>query len=162
MILDNGDFTHAEFLDEDKNIIKALFHSVEEDLLTEILVPVDLEDETYQKLLEKFNLQQIKKMTDESREKQRTDFLMIVKDIAETNGLIYDPENADVENRLKVDHIFELPEGEFGEEFLFNIKLKIFEMEEVMHSDDADLKKELREATTPLECFYIAGKFLYK
>lgn len=162
MILGNGEFTEAYFLDNKKTQIETVFHDFDEDAYFNVLIDVDLENENYQRLLEQFNLVQIKKMTDERRQQENEQFLYVVEDIAKRNGLIYDPENADTENRLKVDHIFELPEGEFGEEFLFNIKLNIFEMEEVINSENADLKKELREATTPLQCFYIAGKFLYE
>ena len=162
MILGNGEFTEAFFADDSKTLIDSVWHDFDDDQHFSVMINVDLENKNYQKLLEKFNLQQIKKMTDEKRQSEQENFLTIVKDIAVNSGLIYDPENADVENRLKVDHIFELPEGEFGEEFLFNIKLKIFDMEEVMNSDNTELKTKLREATTPLECFYIAGRFLYE
>jgi len=162
MILGNGEFTEAYFVDSDNRQIEAVFHDFDDDKFFNLIIKVDLENENYKKLLEQFNLVQIKKMTDERKEFENQKFLNVVKDVAQQSGLIYDPENADAENRLRVDHIFELPEGEFGEEFLFNLKLRVFEMDEVMNSEDADLKKKLREAKTPLESLYIAGKFLYE
>lgn len=166
MKLPEGEFTHAAFFDADKQLIRAIYHEFEDDngdeVFHEIMINVDLEDPVYQKLLETFNLQQIKKMTDEEWDVQKHNFMELVKEVALDTGLIYDPENVDAENRLKVDHIFELPEGEVGEEFLFDLKLRVFDMDEVMNSEDADLKKKLREAKTPLESLYIAGKFLYE
>ena len=164
MILPPGEFTYATFYSDDKTLIRAIFHDDNDDWETyhEIIIPVDLEDQNYQKLLETFDLEQINKMTNEERAVQRENFLEVVKEVAEKSGMIYDPESANIENHLRIDHLFKLPDDELGEEFLFNIKLNIFEMEKVMHSDDADLKKRLREATSPIECFYIAGKFLYE
>ena len=164
MILPPGEFTYATFYGDDRTLIRAIFHDDNDDWDTyhEIMIPVDLEDKNYQKLLEKFDLEQINKMTNEDRAVERENFLEVVKEVAERSGMIYDPESANIENHLRIDHLFKLPDDELGEEFLFNIKLNIFEMEKVMHSDDADLKKRLREATSPIECFYIAGKFLYE
>jgi hypothetical protein len=45
-------------------------------------------------------------------------------------------------------------------DLLFNIKLKIFDLPKVTQSNNTELKKKLREAKTPLESLYIAGKFL--
>ena len=45
---------------------------------------------------------------------------------------------------------------------LFNTKLKIFDLPQVTQSTNSELKKKLREAKTPLESLYIAGKFLYE
>jgi len=164
MILPPGEFTYATFYGDDKTLIRAIFHDDNDDWDTyhEIIIPVDLEDKNYQKLLETFDLDQIKKMSKEDREVARENFLEVIKEVSEKYGLIYDPDNADINNRLKIQDIFELPSGEFGEELLFNIKLNIFEMEEVSHSDNDVLKKELRDATSPMQCFYIAGKFLYE
>ena len=43
-----------------------------------------------------------------------------------------------------------------------NIKLKIFDLPEVVNSSNSELKSKLRQATTPLEALYVAGKFLYE
>jgi phage pi2 protein 07 len=166
MKLPEGEFTHATFFSDEGQLIRAIYHEFEDEngdeKFHEIMINVDLEDPLYQKLLETFNLQQIKNMTNEEREIQKQNFLSLVQELAVENGMVYDPENANNDNKLRVDHIFELPEGEFGEEFLFNLKLRVFDMDEVMNSEDADLKKKLREAKTPLESLYIAGKFLYE
>jgi hypothetical protein len=80
--------------------------------------------------------------------------------MATKHGLIYDPAAIDPQNKLTLDHLFNPPEGKVGMDLLFNIKLKIFDLPEVMQSNNNELKKKLREAKTPLESLYIAGKFL--
>jgi len=85
-----------------------------------------------------------------------------VKEMALDYGLVYDPNAEQDASAHSVDHIFEPPEGDDGTDLLFNIKLKIFDMEQVVNSEDDDLKKELREADTPLKALYVAGKFLFE
>jgi hypothetical protein len=61
-----------------------------------------------------------------------------------------------------VDHLFSPPTGDTGTDLLFNIKSKIFDLPAVTQSTNTELKKKLREAKTPLESLYVAGKFLYE
>ena len=41
-------------------------------------------------------------------------------------------------------------------------ELKIFELDAVTKSENDSLKKELREADSPLKALYIAGKFMFE
>ena len=91
---------------------------------------------------------QIKNNTFERDAAEREAYLSLVQASALDSGLLYDPNNEDVSNRLNVDHLFELPEGMIGEEFLFNLKLRIFDMHEVMNcevnEENSKLKTKLR------------------
>jgi len=166
MILEEGEFIDAYFSDDSRSEIQATWHDFGVDSYYNVFIPVDLEDVRYQKLLEKFNLKQIKTNTNERSQGEKDAFNALVLGQAMKMGLVYDPANVEVDNLLRVDHLFELPEGNIGEEFLFNLKLRIFDMPEVLNvewsEETQELKKRLREAKTPLESLYIAGKFLYE
>lgn len=161
-ILSNGRFTHARFLSSNKNWIEAIWLNTDDNTYEDVIIETNLESSDYKKLLDQFTTDEISTMTNEYSKEESDNFIQLVKEIAEDHGLIYDPDAVDGKDRLVIDHIFTPPEGDDGTDLLFNIKLKIFEMQEVIDSTDAELKKALREAKTPIEAFYICGKFLYE
>lgn len=161
-ILSNGKFTHARFLSSNKNWISAIWHNTDDNTYEELIFETNLEDVDYKKLLEQFTTDEIATMTDQYAKEEAQNFEEYVKQLALSYGLLYDPNAQDGKDKFTVDHIFEPPAGDDGTDLLFNIKLKIFDLEEVTSSENAELKKALRETKTPLEAFYIAGKFLYE
>lgn len=162
MILNNGKFTYARFVSSRKQLIDAIWHDDVENKNIAITLETDLTNPNYVKLLETFSVDEISTMTDQHTRKEALNFELFVKDMAQKYGLLYDPNAKDQNKSLNVDSIFAPPEGDAGTDLLFNIKLKIFEMQQVTDSTDTELKKKLREATTPLEALYIAGKFLFE
>lgn len=162
MILSNGKFTHARFVSSRKQLIEALWHDETENKMIAITLETDLQNPNYVKLLETFTTDEISTMTDQFTKKEAMNFELFVKDMAQKYGLLYDPNAKDQNKSLNIDAIFSPIDGEAGTDLLFNIKLKIFEMPEVLDSSNTELKRKLREASTPLEAFYIAGKFLFE
>lgn len=160
LVTDEGRFTHAKFMSSNKNWIQAIWMN-DAGQFEEINIETDLENPIYVKLLDQFTTDEISTMTDQSLKEEELNFKHLVVQLATDYGLVYDPNVEDGKDRLSIDHIFEPPEGDTGTDLLFNIKLKIFEMDAVTESDNDDLKKQLREADTPLKAFYIAGQFLY-
>lgn len=162
----NGKFTHARYVNSQKDTIEALwldtFGENGEGQYHQISMPVDLENPNYVKLLETFTTDEISTMTHQHNRDQEESFKNFVKAVALQSGLIYDPSVAEKETVQSVDHIFTPPEGDEGTDLLFNVKLKIFDMPEVVNSDNTELKRQLREADTPLKALYIAGKFLFE
>jgi len=162
MNLDKGKFINAVFASSKKKLILAIWQDNETKQQHEIAIETDLNNKMYVKLLETFTTDEISTMTDQKRKHAAKSWELIVKDIAEKYGLIYDPSAINPQDKLIIDHLFNPPEGEAGMELLFNTKLKIFDLPEVTQSSNTELKKKLREAKTPLESLYIAGKFLYE
>jgi len=166
MILENGKFTHARYVSSKKDIIEAIWmwNEVEdgETPYMQVAIEVDLEDPNYITLLDTFTTDEISTMTDQHAKEEAENFKVFVKEMALDYGLVYDPNAEQDASAHSVDHIFEPPEGDDGTDLLFNIKLKIFDMEQVVNSEDDDLKKELRDADTPLKALYVAGKFLFE
>lgn len=162
MILDNGRFTHAVYSSSKQNLIFATWYDESTKKHKEIAIKTDLNNEFYKKLLQTFTTDEIYQMTDQKRKLNSQTFEIYVKDIALKYGLVYDPLIHNPQEKLTVDNLFNPPAGDLGTDLLFNLKLKIFDLPEVTQSDNTELKKKLREAKTPLESLYIAGKFLYE
>lgn len=162
MNLDKGKFINAVFASSKKKLILAIWQDNETKQQHEVAIETDLNNKMYVKLLETFTTDEISTMTDQKRKHAAKSWELIVKDIAEKYSLIYDPSATNPQDKLVIDHLFNPPEGEAGMELLFNTKLKIFDLPEVTQSTNTELKKKLREAKTPLESLYIAGKFLYE
>jgi tRNA splicing endonuclease len=162
MILTNGLFTFARFSNSKKDTIIANWYDNETEKYQEITIQTNLEDRLYRQLLETFSIDEIATMTDQKAKEQAAAFETICKDIAQKYNLVYDPSKATPQQSLDLTQLFAPPEGERGADLLFNIKLNVFDLPQVSDSDDAALKKRLREAKTPLEALYIAGKFLYE
>lgn len=162
MILDNGTFTNAVFANGQKNTILALWKDNETLTTQEIVIKPNLENHIYCKLLEQFTVDEISTMTDQRNKINRSAFEQLVKKMAIDNGLLYNESAATEQNKITVDFIFTPMEGDAGSDLLFDIKLKIFDLPEVVNSSNSELKSKLRQATTPLEALYVAGKFLYE
>lgn len=161
-LLDNGKFINAIFANNKKKLILAIWQDNETKQQHEVAIETDLNNKMYVKLLETFTTDEISTMTDQKHKHAAIAWESIVKDVAMKCGLIYDPAVVNPQDKLTVDHLFNPPEGDVGMDLLFNIKLKVFDLPAVAQSTNTELKKKLREAKTPLESLYIAGKFLYE
>lgn len=167
MFFENGKFTHARYVNSKKDTVEAIWmmNEVPEGELSpyvQVCIPTDLENEAYIKLLDTFTTDEISSMTDQHSKGEAENFKEFVKTLATDYGLLYDPNAERDAMAHSVDHIFEPPEGDEGTDLLFNLKLKIFDMQQVIDSTNDGLKKELREADTPLKALYVAGKFLFE
>lgn len=159
---ENGKFTHAKYASSKKDTIDAIWLSNDTNEYHQVAIPTNLENPTYVKLLETFTTDEISTMTDQSTKEDAENFKLFVKQIASDYGLIYDANAANRESVASYEQIFNPPEGDEGTDLLFNIKLKIFDLPQIVESNNAELKKALREADTPLKALYIAGKFLFE
>lgn len=162
MNFDNGKFTHARYVSSKKDTIEAIWYDETHSEYHQIAISTNLENAQYVKLLETFTTDEISTMTDQFTKEEAENFKSFVKNMAVDYGLLYDPNAANRESVASYEHIFNPPEGDEGTDLLFNIKLKIFDMQQVIDSDNNDLKRQLREADTPLKALYIGGKFLFE
>lgn len=155
----DGKFIEAYFVNEAKDCIDTVFQHAD-GTLESVLVEVNLNDDLYKRLIETFTIDKIAQATDARLAEQLDAFHAHVKYIAERDGLIYDPTGG--KNKLNVDDLFTEPADDASTDVLFNVKMKCFELPQVVESTNSELKQQLRKAKTVMEAFYITGKFLYE
>jgi hypothetical protein len=162
MKLEKGKFTHAVFANDKKDLIRALWQDEATKQHYEYTMEIDLNNEIYQKLLETFTTSEISSMTEQQHKRSQAMYETFLKNVGVKYGLLYNPSALHPKEAFNIDHLFDLPNSNDGNDFLFNIKIKIFDLPQVANSNNKDLKKKLRESKTPIEALYIAGKFLYE
>ena len=157
----DGVFIEGVFVNDAKTSIEAVFRH-EDGTLEQVLVKVDLEDEIYKKLMTDLTIEDINNLTLNNIERQREDFNKYMLALAQSNGMMYDADEAQRAARSKIDanFFFTEPTDDFAKDLLFNIKIKCFEMEKVTSSTNRDLKKALRQAKTAFDVLYITGKLV--
>lgn len=160
-----GQWVHARYANNDKTIIEAVLEQVTEDGEIDhsgVIMPVNMEEEDFQSVLEVFSLDQIEEMTKQHIAERTQVYLDMVKKIATDAGLLYDESKINRFGDKQLPAYFSVAETDSEEEYLFDLKLSVFEMPEVYDSTNDDLKRQLREADTIAKTLYIAGKFLYE
>lgn len=160
-----GQWVHARYASNEKNLIEAVLEQVTADGEIDhsgVIIPVNMEDEDFQSVLEVFSLEQIEEMTKQHIADRTQVYLDMVKKIATDAGLIFEPRKINRFGAKELPEYFSLPETDIEEEYLFDLKLSVFEMPEVYNSTNDELKRQLREADTVAKTLYVAGKFLYE
>lgn len=160
-----GQWVHARYANNDKTIIEAVLEQVTADGEIDqsgVIMPVNMEEEDFQSVLEVFSLDQIEEMTKQHIAERTQVYLDMVKKIATDAGLLYDESKINRFGDKQLPAYFSVAETDSEEEYLFDLKLSVFEMPEVYDSTNDDLKRQLREADTIAKTLYIAGKFLYE
>ena len=107
-----------------------------------------------------FTIDEVKKLTTKKIEDENEAFKLYAIESGKSLGYLYDPDAANPNNRLILENIFTKPEGTKGEDLLFEVKLRVFDIQEVIDSTDETLKTRLRETDNIMEALWIAGQFL--
>jgi hypothetical protein len=160
-----GHWVHARFANNDKSLIEAVLEQETADGEIDhsgVVIRVNMEDEDFQSVLEVFSLDQIEEMTKKHIAERTQVYLDMVKKIATDAGLIFDAEKINRFGNKELPAYFSAAENDSEAEYLFDLKLSVFEMPEVYDSTNDDLKRQLREADTIAKTLYVAGKFLYE
>lgn len=136
----------AEWVDDnDPNIIRESYMTVDENSVK------------FKKLLEIYTLDQIEEATVEygkEMQKRITDFHQRLIDSRQVSTVEQRKEEMAVAYEKLFDFIFSF-NPEFHDEGLFNMKLAIFEIEEISDCEDSELKESIRTAETPIELLNI-------
>lgn len=160
-----GQWVHARYANNSKTVIEAVLEQQTSDGEIDhsgVIIPVNMEEEDFQSVLEVFSLDQIEEMTKQHIAERTQVYLDMVKKIATDAGLLYDESKINRFGDKQLPAYFSVAETDSEEEYLFDLKLSVFEMPEVYDSTNDDLKRQLREADTIAKTLYIAGKFLYE
>lgn len=113
-------------------------------------------------LLSRVSVDEIEEMTKDHRKLLIQNEQEALIAAAKEQGLVYEAGQRTPNSISSLDYIFNLPDTEIGTDFLFELKLRVFDMEQVMQSDNKEWKKKIRDSSSPIEVMYWAGKFLYE
>lgn len=159
-----GTFTNAVFMNKEQTLIHAYYKATEESAPTRIVVDlVDNTDEmARQAVFNAFTIDELVANTNEYEKALRRERHNIYIEEALQRGLVYDPSKVEPNKALSFDWVFELPEGTAGHDFLFELKLRLFDLPAVSESNNYENKKKLRDATNPIDAIYYAGKLIHE
>lgn len=161
-MFDNDNFYNATFTDSENRNVEVVY--VHDKMLNTFVVDLqDVDNPDTKRLLEITDIEQIQVNTVQKRTDERKAFEETVMQIAKTEGLLPDTtvEISKDQKYITLDQlIFEWDESdEKQKEALFQIKLKMFDMDHVQKSKKKSAKTNLRKAKTPLETMVAYSKF---
>lgn len=128
-------------------------------------LPVDIDDPRFRYVIEECeDLDEIHQNTYSVLKDQRSNFEKIIMDIAKRDGLLFDLGLGDSKSYKNfLSNIFKPYKQNSNDDVnnLFAIKLDIFELPQIRESQNAELKRELRRAQTPLDIVQAAINIQY-
>lgn len=158
-----GKFINAYFANNEQTMVHAYWTDPDNERAIQYTCNItDTSSEVTQAVLKEFTVDDIRQRTDENNKaiiRARHEFLMTQ---AKNEGLVYNPGNYEPNRVLNFDWLIDLPEGVQGQDFLFELKLRLFDIPAIAEDGDSYQKKMVRDAPTPLKAIYEAGKILYK
>lgn len=147
----SGKIIEAYFQNNKKDSIAVIYK--EGDKAVEYTIKVtgeQGEDQNFKDLIAEYPLEEIEKTTKAKIKAETDNVLEIVKKIyGEQKSMTKEDEDALVSQRMG-DFLLNYDESKHSE-LLFRLKLKIFEIEKVKASENADKKAEIRKATNPIK-----------
>ena len=153
-LIRKDNYITAYFIDNERKNIEILLRNDDGKTVNPYIIEYDNKHAQCQELLKFCPLDDLHKNTYDKKQKEKKDFENMVIRIAKRDGLVFD--------ELKLDTKFypTLVKAIFNEEknedYLFALKLALFEIEKIRDSKDGELKKKLRQAKTKIEALKIA------
>lgn len=148
----------AIFVNQQRTMVEAVLF--DDNGFIEVVGEAETDDPVWSIVMKYFTVDQVNKMTDEKRERDRDSLKAMAIEYGLAEGYIYDPKSEDASNRIEINEIFNIPNDQRGQDLLFEIKLRIFETEAALNSTDEDLQQRLRECDSPVEAIWIYGQML--
>lgn len=162
MLISKNKVVNAIWLDSSKSVVQVTLEDPKSKVRFVEVIPASEDEQDWRDLLSKMTPDQIEASTKEFAQAVRQEEERVLVAYAKEQGLIYDPSKYTPNTKLNINFIFDLPENQAGTDFLFELKLRVFDLEQVAGSDNQELKKKIRNAESPIEVLYLAGKFLYE
>jgi hypothetical protein len=161
---DNGKFLTVRFTDPSQQYVEAVWEdSKTKEARLYVSDFFNLNDNITRAITRQFTLDDIIEKTKEADNIIRREMNEVLIEAAKQRGLIYEPGSTTLPNtKLSINAIFDLPEGSSGQNFLFELKSRVFELQVIADSKNVEYKQKIRDATSPIEVLYWAGKFLYE
>lgn len=145
-------FVTARYIDNDKKQIEILYTKGDETIGH--VIQHDNSHPDFKELLEIISIDDLHSNTVAFIKNSQKDFREHVKRIAQAEGMIQEV-TAELSTKFykELYDMFYAYDDDKMKEKLFNLKLFIFEKDEVKNSQDTETKAAMRKAATPLEFF---------
>ena len=144
----------AYFIDNERKNIEVLTTSEDKKQIIPTIMPFDENNDSFKELTSIVSVDQLHENTYQKKKQEQKIFETKVMEIAKRDGLVGDDSRIDSKTFQKlVRAIFE--DGENVDQ-LFALKLALFEQPAIRDSENADLKKKLRQAKNKIEVLKIA------
>lgn len=151
----------ATWENPEKSEVRIMFNPSPTSDLSEMVITTEASNPDFKTLLKRFSIDEINLFTNKEQEGAMATMHAIVKGYAEYNGLVYDPSKEDPKAAINLDMVFDLPDTTQGQDFLFEVKLRAFDVPQIAEASQ-EVKIAIREADTPIKVMYLVGKHLYE
>lgn len=153
-MLEGHEFVSAWFTNNEKTLIRSMW-SDKDGVVRPFTLTTD--GPRYKELLKYVSEDELHENTVAKIRMDRERFEDVIVNIAQKDGIDINEILSD-ENKT-IDFIVDWLDSKFDNEKLFKIKLRLFERDKVMNSEDRMLKANLRRATTIYEVMEAYSKF---
>lgn len=153
-MLEGHEFVSAWFTNNEKTLIRSMW-SDKDGVVRPFTLTTD--SPRYKELLKYVSEDELHENTVAKIRMDRERFEQTVVNIAQKDGIDVDDILSD-ENKT-IDFIVNWLDGDFNNEKLFKVKLRLFEHDKVMNSEDRTLKANLRKAETIYDVMEAYSKF---
>ena len=140
--------------EKDAGIISISDKDKDKTAINSYILEYDIDNPICQELLELCPLDDLHKNTYDKKQKEKKDFEDMVMRIAKKEGLVVD--ELELDTKFYPTLVKAIFNEEKNEDYLFALKLALFEIEKIRDSKDGELKKKLRQAKTKIEALKIA------
>lgn len=148
----------AYFIDNDRQNIEITLRSEDKKSVFTEITPFDENNEQYKILTKFISLDELHENTYQKKKDERREFEEEVIRIAKRDGLL-------TVDKIKPEEYFSsvinyLTDNKSNEDQLFALKISVFENDTIINSDNNDIKKKIRQATTKPEVMLNALKII--
>tara|TARA_B100000085_G_scaffold684_1_gene667 strand:- start:485 stop:952 length:468 start_codon:yes stop_codon:yes gene_type:complete len=155
-MIEGHTFVTARFMNDDRDIVQTIWED-KEGIQRPHMFRVNDDKKAWNDLLKLISEDQLHENTYNYIKQSQEDLELMVKQLAEGEGMNLQELLSD-ENKT-IDFVIDWLSADYDNERLFKIKLRLFEKDKVVNSQDRVLKANLRKANSAFEIVEAYSKF---
>tara|TARA_B000000609_G_scaffold158113_1_gene154585 strand:+ start:2116 stop:2583 length:468 start_codon:yes stop_codon:yes gene_type:complete len=155
-MIEGHTFVTARFMNDDRDIVQTIWED-KEGIQRPHMFRVNDDKKAWNDLLKLISEDQLHENTYNYIKRSQEDLELMVKQLAEGEGMNLQELLSD-ENKT-IDFVIDWLSADYDNERLFKIKLRLFERDKVVNSQDRVLKANLRKANSAFEIVEAYSKF---
>lgn len=161
MAIFSGKIIESYFSDPEHKTIEVIYKEGEKAVAH--FLNVDYEHPDYKDLIKEYGLENIQKSTDIRSKRYEDQAKKAVSDLGLKVWKKANKEDSNIVEAEIINYLLKFDENNKQHtDFLFSIKLNIFETDEVKNSKDESIKTNVRQSKTPLDAINEARKLITK